>query len=380
MSKPTEQARMAARPAPLELAGAETQPLAPARLARAKSAYTTRRVPLAETAALLLSGDVRPRAGDLVLAEVVRPRQHTRLELGTGRRAQLYPGDEIVVCYGDRYAPDQFEAHVPKDLGPCHLVAAGGVAALVRSRHGRMKPATEIRPLGLLADAGGRRLNLADWSLAAPGSGGGQPRPFTVAVLGTAMNAGKTTTAGHLVRGLVRAGLRVGAAKVTGTGAGGDAWFLTDTGAHHVYDFTDAGAASTYRLPPERVDAILDTLTGRLAADGAEVVVLEVADGLFQPETAALLASPRFAAAVDGIVFAAGDAMGAMGGVLHLEHYDLPVLAVSGALTASPLARREAETATGLPVLDLEALAAADVLDRLQAQLPGREPELAVAL
>ena len=41
-------------------------------------------------------------------------------------------------------------------------------------------------------------------------------------VAGTAMNAGKTTAAARLIKGLQRAGLRVGAAKVTGTGAGGD--------------------------------------------------------------------------------------------------------------------------------------------------------------
>src|SRR2546430_9351468 len=41
----------------------------------------------------------------------------------------------------------------------------------------------------------------------------------------------------HLVVGLRRRRLRVGAAKVTGTGAGGDPWLLTDAGASLVLDF-----------------------------------------------------------------------------------------------------------------------------------------------
>ncbi|MFB2975017.1 hypothetical protein [Microseira sp. BLCC-F43] len=50
---------------------------------------------------------------------------------------------------------------------------------------------------------------------------------------------------------------------------------------------------------------------------------------------------------------------------MHKRH--LPVLAISGLLTASPLAMGEAVTATGLPVLDLEMLRAeaASMISRL---------------
>jgi hypothetical protein len=36
----------------------------------------------------------------------------------------LFVGDEILVAYGHRYAPAQFLAEVPPDLGGCHLNAA----------------------------------------------------------------------------------------------------------------------------------------------------------------------------------------------------------------------------------------------------------------
>jgi hypothetical protein len=119
----------------------------PNRLRRVKFAYTTRHVDH-DAIAGLLTGALRPRAGDLVLARVDELGQHKRLELGDGRRSFLFPGDEIVVCYGNRYAPDQFEAEVPDDLSPCQLVAAGGVAARELSRHVSMSGRRASRPWG----------------------------------------------------------------------------------------------------------------------------------------------------------------------------------------------------------------------------------------
>lgn len=87
----------------------------------------------------LLTGMFTPQPGDLVLARVEQIGNHTKLELTDGRRALMFPGDEIVVCYGNRYAPDQFESTVPVDMSPCDLVAAGGIASREMTRHQRMK-------------------------------------------------------------------------------------------------------------------------------------------------------------------------------------------------------------------------------------------------
>ncbi|MEH6824058.1 MAG: hypothetical protein V7629_09140 [Motiliproteus sp.] len=330
-----------------------------ARRERAKASYNTRRVDVAR-ATQLLTGDVCPQAGDLVLARVEKIGQHARIERPDGRRASLFHGDEIIVCYGARYAPDQFESYLPTDLGPCHLVAAGGVASLSVNRHKRMKAPTAIQPLGLLTDADGGRINLKDWGL--PKAPVSTRRPLTIAVVGTAMNAGKTTVAASLVRGLKRAGQRVGAAKITGTGAGGDRWALLDSGADSVYDFTDTGVPSTFGLEPQQIQTIFSQLTHHLAIEGVDVVVLEIADGLYQTETAALLASPLFAAGVDHLLFAASDALGAKAGVEHLAQLGLQTSAVSGVLTSSPLASREAAQVLDVPVVETRALTRASWL------------------
>jgi len=299
----------------------------------------------------LIGGSVRPRSGDLVLASVHRLGQHRRIEQPDGRRATLHVGDEIVVVYGDRYAPDQFEAQVPSDLGRTQLVASGGIASSMLSRSSDVRNATDIVPVGLIGDERGRPLNLADFALVPQPPQAARPR--TVAVLGTSMNSGKTTTVHYLVHGLSRGGFRPCATKVTGTGSGNDYWVMIDAGAHRMLDFTDVGLASTYRQSMPVVERKFVELVDHLTASGSGVNLVEVADGVFQRETAQLVESDVFQSTIDAVVFAANDAMGAAMGVNHLLSRGLDVVAISGRITRSPLAVREAEIATELPVLGI---------------------------
>jgi hypothetical protein len=343
-----------------ELATADSDPAVPqyqtavlADLRRSKIAYATRHLRMTDVASLLVAG-LTPRAGDILLARVERLGQHSGLQLQSGRRATLFVGDTIIVAYGARYAPDQFEAHVPPQIGACDLIAAGGIAAALVSSHRRMRAPTQLRALGILADAQGHPINLRRYALGQCGL----PRntPPLLVVAGTAMNAGKTTAASHLIHGLRAAGLCVGAAKLTGTGSCGDTALMSDAGAEHVLDFTDAGLASTYLVDADELCRASSRLLDHLAQRGAQVIVAELADGLLQRETAALLRYPAFCRRVSGVVFASQEAMGAVGGVEWLERHGLPVLALTGLMTASPLASREAADATGLPVLGLDAL------------------------
>jgi hypothetical protein len=332
----------------------QLEPLPPQRLEQAKWAYTTRRINQ-EQATQLLYGSVSPEAGDLVLARVEELGHHKRLELVSSRRATMFEGDEIVVVYGNRYAPDQFEGIVPDHLGRCRLVAAGGVAARLLNRHEKSKSATRIKPLGLLADAEGHRINLSSSRL--PKADQLEPNPLVLVVAGTSMNSGKTTTCANLVKGFVRQKIKVAAAKFTGTGAGADYRSLVDAGADPVFDFIDAGYVSTYRVHREVLHDIVMTLGAQMAASGPDVIVVEVADGLLQRETARLFATPAFTDWIDGIIFTANDALGAQAGISWLTARQLPVFAITGVLTSSPLATREAEDICGLPVYQTGALA-----------------------
>jgi hypothetical protein len=357
-AKRTQEEQMPETAAPVRVEP-QLAPIESVRLARAKAAYTVRRVGLDPATVLLADPDGPPRAGDVVLARVSAVGQHRRIERADGRRATLFAGDEVIVAYGNRYAPDQYEAEVPGDMGPCALVAAGGVAAHMVTRHADIGAPTQLEPVGLLAHPSGARVNLADWALP-PARQSDRSVP-TIAIAGTAMNAGKTTTAAGVIRGLRSAGKRVGAAKVSGTGAGGDLWLFMDAGADPVLDFTAAGMASTYLAPLEAIEHALRLLHGHLAAAGVDAIVLEVADGLYQGETARLITGRVFREMVDGVLFAAADSLGALAGVAWLRERELPVVGVSGRLTASPLAAREASASAHVPVFDLEALGAADI-------------------
>lgn len=329
------------------------QPVARKRITAAKRSFATRRIDLSLAAGLIVA-DARPTPGDLVLARVDMLGQHRRLESPDGRRAALDCGDEILVVYGNRYAPDQFEAAVPESLAPCSLVAGGGIAAEVLSKCCRMKNATKITPLGLVVDADGKRLNTQAFAIPEPA--GRQRPPVVVAIVGSSMNAGKTTTMASLVRGEAASGMRVGAAKITGTGSGGDLWSYKDAGAAVVLDFTDAGHPSTAGLDAAALQRTLATLVGRLAAEKVDIAFIEIADGLLFEDTANLVTSALFRSLVDSVVFAAGDAMGALFGATWLHRQGLPLSAISGALTASPLAIREVESQTDFPVVGIDAM------------------------
>jgi hypothetical protein len=337
-------------------------------LAQAKWAFSTRRACRAD--AIALSDELSQAAsGDLVLARVERIGSHKRVQLAEGRPSTLYIGDLVVLACGDRYASDQFEGIARLDPEGADLLAGGGVLGQVRQRHARMAPPTRLVPLGLLSDADGKVINLDRYAL--------KPLPLprrmtVIAVVGAAMNSGKTTAVASLAHGLGRAGHRVAALKATGTGAFGDFNAYVDAGAHYVADFVDAGMVSTYRQPLARIEAGMDTLIAHAAAAGCSVAVVELADGVFQQETARLLEQPQRRAAFDAVVFAAPDPLAAAGGTAALRGIGIEPAALTGMVSCSPLAIDEAESATGVSVLTRAALCDPAFASALLARIAGR--------
>ncbi|MFJ2470805.1 DUF1611 domain-containing protein [Glutamicibacter sp. NPDC087583] len=336
-----------------------------------RAAYTTRFVAAElqrnpQDFEIVRRANMVPRAGDVVIAAVTELGKHTRLQSPVSRRQLMFVGQEIMVAYGHRYASDQFLAHVPDNLGPCQLVAGGGVASEVIEQHASIDMATQLQPAGLLMRHG-KVVNLVDFAPlgienASPRAAQvAAPRPPVIAVLGTSMNSGKSTTLGCLVNGLVNSGMEVAAGKATGTGAGNDPNLFTDAGAFSVCDFTDFGFPTTYRLDYETVRDLLVAMIREQSATGADAVVIEIADGLFQGETSRLLRDPIFAEHVDRVLFSAQDALGAQAGERILREAGLDVAAVSGVLTASPLAAMEAQAQLSTPVIGTFDLCQAEV-------------------
>lgn len=295
-----------------------------------------------------------PEPGDLCLVSVEKLGHHRHIELVSGRRAPLAIGDKLILVYGNRYATDQFEAVVPRTAGPCNLAAAGGIAGSVVSRHSTTKAPTEILPAGILCDANGVALNLRRWAwpgvASSPAKG---VRQHLVLVVGSSMNAGKTTTCANLVRTLRSCGLKSAALKLTGTGSGGDLWRYLDAGAFQAMDFGSVGLASTAGMDLRELEAAVGRLCAAVSPE-VDIIVGEIADGILQRETRHLLQSPSLRERADSYVFAGGDPLGAAAGVQMLGEWGLDVAAVSGLICASPLAVREFRSLMSTPVIFAE--------------------------
>jgi hypothetical protein len=341
--------------------------------AEVKHGFTTHAVPLDRMAGVK-DLDRVPQIGDLVLAEVLALGHHTRIEHRSGAPLHIFPGDLVMGAFGNRYATDQYEAYVPKELGAeCHLVSIGGVCGEVVSQHPSMDPPTRLRIVGGVCDDQGRLLNLRAFGLP-PHSDGARG---VILVVGSAMNAGKTTTVGTLARALKQGGSRVAAAKITGTAAGKDPRYFVSCGAKPVLDFTYAGYPSTYMLSLEELMGIHRTLVGHLRKANPEHIIVEVADGIFQRETRMLLDNVEFRQSIAHVFFAASDSLSAECGARAVKAYGLPLRALAGAFTQSPLAMREAEAATGFRCLSVEQMMLGGVLETMgidRTQLPPRVP------
>ncbi len=324
----------------------------------AKWSFSTRRVD--RTKAHALNTDfAATRTGDLILGRIISIGQHRRIQLPTGRPSTLYQGDLVVLPCGARYAPDQFEGIAEINPDGCDMLAGGGCLGRMQVRNERIKVPTRVQPLGRIVDAAKHVVNTADFAL--PRAIGKSTIPVII-VLGTAMNSGKTTAAVALSHGLTRAGWLVATIKATGTGAFGDYNDYVDAGAHTVADFVDAGMVTTYLEPLERIKVGIEDLLWHAQQSGAGIVVMEVADGLFQKETAALIADNALQKRIAGVMFACGDALAASGGVTELVRHGLVPLALTGMLSCSPMARVEAQASTGI-----EVVTRAQLLDPVEA-------------
>ncbi len=331
--------------------------------------YGLRRVPEAALASLVPFTEA-PRVGDIALARLEEIGKNTTLELASGRRCALREGDLLAVVFGNRYATRQFEGYARTNGDRCDLLSMGGLCGLVESKYETTPEPSKLRLLGALADSTGRNLRLQEFALRpVPASS----RPKVIVVCGSSMDAGKTYAAASVISALRHEGHRVAGIKLTGTAAGRDTWNLLDAGASVALDFIDGGLPSTYLCGLDELLDLHALLTNHATSLGADWAVVEIADGLLQRETAALLQSRRFRATVDFWLLAAGEALAAVGSVSVLKAWGIKPIAISGRLSLSSLELQEAQAATGVKCLTARDLRSGGLRARLITR-PTRRP------
>ena len=279
-----------------------------------------------------------PQPGDLALVRVENLGYHDKITTAHKGRLRLYPGDELVCVFGNRYATDAYEAEV-NTLDDLSLLTNAGMIGTVFSKNVAMKRPTRVTFLHYLDNGYGQRLNLK--RLLFQPTKQAQPLSNIILVIGSGMNSGKTTTMMKLTKALLRKDLQVAACKLTGSVSTNDRDELAATGAHFVRDFSDYGFPSTYLSSEEELLALFHTMTTDAAYAQPDVTLIEIADGLLQRETRLLLESPIVRERVRGVVMAATCASSAIYGLDQLEALGHQVVTVSGIITNSPLFMRE---------------------------------------
>ncbi|RAJ35255.1 hypothetical protein K353_05122 [Kitasatospora sp. SolWspMP-SS2h] len=282
------------------------------------------------------------RAGDLVIARVVRVGAYPRVENVHGRDVRIRVGDEVVGVLGDRHSTTSIYGGLPEDglaVGagtPADLLAVGGVVGIAASSPSSLGTATALELTGLAAGPDGRVLSLRRRAAAEA------PATPVVFVGGTAAEVGKTTFAAALVHHLAaRYGVRVGVTKLAGTGRLRDLLTLADAGAHCAADFVDAGLATTYGHTADTVVGAARHLAARLTGEGAEIVVAELGGDLWGAGIPDILRDPGLVAAARALVLVPSDTMASLGADTWLTRNGITVPPVHGVPHRNVMAARE---------------------------------------
>ena len=301
-----------------------------------------------------VSNKKKPEVGDLIFGEVIKIGHHKSIQNRSARLHTLNIGTRSVFVFGNRYAPDQYEGLVPGSfMEHVDIFSQGGIVGEVKSQNQLISAPTVIRGLGYICDSEGKVINTRDHILLQPKNTTRKKRGAKVILcIGTSMNSGKTHAAAACCYALSSSGKNVRAAKITGTASLKDILLMNDCGADHIADFTYFGYPSSYLMDPDKLLWMFNSFDMKYGNDPKNYLVIEFADGIFQRETAMLLRMPEVRDRIHKLIFCAPGSTSVFGGIHVLkEEFDLEPDAISGLCSSSPLAIREIETFTNLPIL-----------------------------
>jgi hypothetical protein len=273
----------------------------------------------------------------------------------TGRMLSLRGGDVLAGTLGTRRALRGYAGEVPAHLAvgdTIEVLNLGGILGRCTSGNPDIGPPFKAEVLGAilafpaLGDRVGRPAHIKDHAVPpAEGLEGSVP---VVYVAGTCMNAGKTVAATELVRGLVRSGLRVGAAKLTGVSLMRDALSMLDAGAVAALTFNDVGVASTHA---GITVATAKGIFNRLFSARPDVIVAELGDGILgEYGVQDILRDTELTSVGAAYVMAAPDPVACWGAAeLMRNEFGLPITAITGPATDNEVGLVYIRDGLGLP-------------------------------
>jgi len=306
-----------------------------------KRLSATAHVPL--SASVRLRHGIPARAGVVVVGRLLDDAPFVFEAVG-GRQVDAFAGDVVAGVLGARRALRGVTGEVPQTVQAgdvLHVLNRGGVVGLATGGN----TAPRIQVLGAVDDGSGDALTLGSGPITPAASL--QAMPPIVAIAGSCMHAGKTAAACALVRALSKAGYAVGVAKLTGVAAAKDVYAMQDCGAVAKASFVEAGLAST--CAGGDVVAAARGCFNALAAEGVDVIVAELGDGLLGDYGVdSLIAAPDIRAAFTAVVMSAADPVAAWGGVALLKEAGLETTVVTGPTTDNVAGCEAVTRATGV--------------------------------
>jgi hypothetical protein len=324
---------------------------------RIKWSWATRLIPLngnnvfeVETANSDGDRTFSPRVGDLAIFKVLRLGRHKSIITTNNKRFRLYAGELLVGVFGNRYATDAYEGEVNGVEDLSVLTAAGMVGSVKSMHHSAGKP-TRVSFVGYLKMINGsyHRINLKDlrFRKAEPSA----RLKNLILIVGSGMNSGKTTTCRKLIKSLSEAGFKVAACKLTGSVSNRDQDEMRAATAVSTVDFSEYGFPSTYKCDRDELIDLFKTMLTDIVNTNPDVTFVEIADGILQRETAMLLTDPFIQDLAKGVIVTAETAPSALYTSSCLKKMGYKIIAVSGALTSSPLYIREFRENSEIPVI-----------------------------
>jgi len=342
-----------------------------------KIASVTLRVGVEKSA--VLGTEIPADAGTVIACRVLNAKtSYNTLEDVHGRLVRLHPGDVIAGALGHRDALFGYSGHVPETvhvgdelalLNMGGVIGAGAQASPEIGEPFRLEVLGSVLEFPVLGKRVGVPANIQRAALPVDDAVEMSDLPPVVALVGTCMDAGKTTAAAGLIHQFAHKGMRVAAGKLTGVSLRRDILAMQDCGAAPVALFTDFGVVTTAE---DNVVPVAHALLAHLAEASPDVIVLEMGDGLLGTYgVRSLLSDPLMAGSLRALVLCAQDPVGAWGAQrLLLDEYGLAVDVVSGRVTDTPVGERFCNTELGVPAfnaLRAEASLAQSVLAALEA-------------
>jgi hypothetical protein len=296
---------------------------------------------------LRVSEEIPCEEGVLVAVEILNNKAtYNKLELTSGRMAQVKRGDIIIGALGHRKALFGYSGHLPEQLEPgdeIQVLNIGGVLGICDSVNANFGQPFNAKVLGAVLE-----FPILGERIGVPARAGAEKLPAdpelnthgvpVVALAGTCMDSGKTAAASAIVSRLRHLGYTVDAFKATGVSLRRDILAMEDAGARDTAIFTDYGVVTT---TAKNGPAVTRQMMSQLCGNKPDVVVFELGDGILGAYGVdAILHDKEIADALSCLILCANDPVGATGGVDILKsEFGLQADLVTGPATDNEVGR-----------------------------------------